>query len=94
MKKLTALLLAVLLAFSLFACKGASSDTTTASGDKKVYNVVSLVNGNLGDKSFFDSAESGLKSLQDAGRITYKTIEMGATDADQPMWQETLYEVN
>ncbi len=54
---------------------------------------MSLVNGNLGDKSFFDSAESGLKSLQDAGRITYKTIEMGATDADQPMWQETLYEV-
>jgi basic membrane protein A len=61
--------------------------------EAKVYNVVSLVNGNLGDKSFFDSAESGLKALQDAGRITYKTIEMGGTDADQPKWLETLYEV-
>jgi len=61
--------------------------------EAKVYNVVSLVNGNLGDKSFFDSAESGLKALQDAGRITYKTIEMGGTDEDQPKWLETLYEV-
>ncbi len=59
----------------------------------KVYNVVSLVNGNLGDKSFFDSAESGLKQLADAGRITYKTIEMGGTDEDQPKWLETLNEV-
>jgi len=64
-----------------------------AATESKVYNVVSLVNGNLGDKSFFDSAEAGLKSLQDADRITYKTIEMGGTDEDQPKWLETLYEV-
>ena len=44
-------------------------------------------------ESFFDSAEAGLKALQDAGRITYKTIEMGGTDEDQPKWLETLYEV-
>ena len=75
------------------ATSAPAPEETAATAEKKVYNVVSLVNGNLGDKSFFDSAESGLKSLQDAGRITYKTIEMGATDADQPMWQETLYEV-
>ncbi len=92
MKKMVAILLTVLVAFSMFACKTAT-DATAAAGDKKVYNVVSLVNGNLGDKSFFDSAESGLKALQDAGRITYKTIEMGGTDADQPKWLETLYEV-
>jgi len=92
MKKLVAILLTVLVAFSMFACKTAT-DATAAAGDKKIYNVVSLVNGNLGDKSFFDSAESGLKALQDAGRITYKTIEMGGTDADQPKWSETLYEV-
>ena len=70
----------------------AAADETAAT-EAKVYNVVSLVNGNLGDKSFFDSAESGLKALQDAGRITYKTIEMGGTDEDQPKWLETLYEV-
>ncbi len=67
--------------------------TEAPAAEAKVYNVVSLVNGNLGDKSFFDSAESGLKALQDAGRITYKTIEMGGTDEDQPKWLETLYEV-
>ena len=93
MKKLVAILLTLLVAFSMFACKTTGTDATANAGDKKVYNVVSLVNGNLGDKSFFDSAESGLKALQDAGRITYKTIEMGATDADQPMWRETLFEV-
>jgi len=67
--------------------------TEAPAAEAKVYSVVSLVNGNLGDKSFFDSAESGLKALQDAGRITYKTIEMGGTDEDQPKWSETLYEV-
>ena len=93
MKKLVAILLTLLVAFSMFACKTAGTDAAANAGDKKVYNVVSLVNGNLGDKSFFESAESGLKALQDAGRITYKTIEMGGTDADQPKWLETLYEV-
>ncbi len=98
MKKFWAILLAVLLLTTLLvACK---ADTTPAddSGktgtDAKVYNVVNLVNGNLGDKSFFDSAEAGLKELADAGRITYKTIEMGGTDEDQPKWKDTLYEVS
>lgn len=113
MKKLVAILLTVLLAFSMFACKATTEEAATTEAaategtateaateataseetSAKVYNVVSLVNGNLGDKSFFDSAEAGLKALQDAGRITYKTIEMGGTDEDQPKWLETLYEV-
>ncbi len=56
-------------------------------------NVAYLVNGNLGDKSFFDSAKSGLDQLEADGRITLNTIEMGGTDADQPKWLSTLYEV-
>ncbi len=96
MKKLIALMLALVLAVAAFGCNNApanddGNDNKDGNGD--VYNVVSLVNGNLGDKSFFDSAEAGLKALQDAGRITYKTIEMGGTDEDQPKWLETLYEV-
>ena len=75
------------------ATEAAAEPATEEAAEAKVYNVVSLVNGNLGDKSFFDSAETGLKALQDAGRITYKTIEMGGTDEDQPKWLETLYEV-
>ena len=60
----------------------------------KVYNVCNLVNGNLGDKSFFDSAEAGLKELQDAGRIKYNTIEMGGSTEDQTKWQSYLEEVS
>ena len=94
MKKIVVLLLVALLALSFVGCKTTAEPAATgAAAAGKVYNVANLVNGNLGDKSFFDSAESGLKTLQDAGRITYKTIEMGATDADQPKWLETLYEV-
>ncbi len=64
---------------------------TGSSGPLKVANVV---NGNLGDKSFFDSCEAGLKKLQDDGIITYKTFELGATDADQPKWVSTLDELS
>ena len=85
MKKILALALALMLTVGLLG---------VASAEQKVYNVANLVNGNLGDKSFFDSAEDGLKRLADAGRITYKTIEMGGTDEDQPKWLETLYEVS
>ena len=62
--------------------------------DGKVYNVCNLVNGNLGDKSFFDSAEAGLQALKAAGRIEYTTIEMGGLEEDQPTWLSTLYDVS
>lgn len=68
--------------------------TEEAPAKKEAYNVVYLVNGNLGDKSFFDSAMAGLKELEDAGRITLTTIEMGGLAEDQPKWLETLYEVS
>lgn len=62
--------------------------------DAKVYNVAYVVNGNLGDKSFFDSAEAGLAALAEAGRIDYTTIELGGLDEDQPKWLSTLYDVS
>lgn len=92
MKKLLALLLALVMVASLFAgC--AKTENNEPTGEKKVYKVCNLVNGNLGDKSFFDSAESGLAALKEAGRIEYTTIEMGGTDEDQPAWLSNLYEV-
>lgn len=93
MKKIVAMLLCLVMVLAMVACTSAPAEQQGDKDGKKVYNVVSLVNGNLGDKSFFDSAESGLKALADAGRITYKTIEMGGTDQDQPKWLETLKEV-
>jgi basic membrane protein A len=110
MKRYLAILLAALMVVTILAgCGGTttSSSSEAASGstggdstaseaapETKVYNVVNLVNGNLGDKSFFDSCESGLAELQAAGRITYTTIEMGGTDADQPTWKTTLEDVS
>ncbi len=97
MKKLMALLLALTLALGLLcACAANPTESTDPSGEKpaKVYKVCNLVNGNLGDKSFYDSAQSGLDALKAAGRIESTTIEMGGTDADQPKWLSTLYEVS
>ena len=124
MKKIIALLLALVMVFSLVACASkaetpatetkteeTATETTTeekteepaaeeekaeepAAEEGKVYNVAYLVNGNLGDKSFFDSAEAGLAQLKADGRIDYVTIEMGGTDEDQPTWLSTLYDVS
>ena len=101
MKKFAALLLALVMVLSLAACgeknppAGSASASGSTGGDEaKVYNVVYLVNGNLGDKSFFDSAEAGLAQLKADGRIEYRTIEMGGLDEDKPKWKDTLYEVS
>ena len=124
MKKILALLLVLVMVFSLVACASktetpatetkteeTATETTTeekteepaaeeekteepADEEGKVYNVAYLVNGNLGDKSFFDSAEAGLAQLKADGRIDYVTIEMGGTDEDQPTWLSTLYDVS
>ena len=104
MKKLFALALALSMALSLAACGGSSAPAASggsaapagSAGNEggKVYNVCNLVNGNLGDKSFFDSAEAGLEQLRDAGRITLNTIQMGGADEDQPAWLSNLYEVS
>ena len=97
MKKFLLFMLVAIMAVSMVGCGQTPAEPAApaepAEPVGKVYNVVNLVNGNLGDKSFFDAAESGLKELADAGRITYKSIEMGGTDQDQPKWLETLNEV-
>lgn len=70
----------------------AGGDAGNAAGT--VLNVANIVNGNLGDKSFFDSCEAGLAKLQSDGLITYTTFQLGATDADQPKWIATLDELS
>ena len=68
--------------------------TLSAAAFADTYTVAYLINGNLGDKSFFDSAESGLEKLAADGRIEFTAIEMGGTDEDQPTWLSTLYDVS
>lgn len=96
MKKFISVLIASVMVVAMAA--GCSSSSKPAEqpteSEGTVYNVCNLVNGNLGDKSFFDSAEAGLKALADAGRITYTTIEMGGSTEDQAKWQSYLEEVS
>ena len=87
MKKLLAFILVLSMVFAVAAVSAVAEE-------KKVYNVAYLVNGNLGDKSFFDSAHSGIVELVKAGRINCETIEMGGTDEDKPRWLATLYDVS
>ena len=76
MKKLLALVLAGVMAFSLVACGGGSEGGEgEAAGDEKL-NVI-LVCSQLGDKSFNDSADAGLKELKEEGLINYKARECG-----------------
>ena len=109
-KYLSIFLAALMVATMMAGCGGGNGGSsapapTTPAGDggstsapapegTKVWKVANIVNGNLGDKSFFDSCEAGLKKLQDDGLITYKTFELGATDADQPKWVSTLDELS
>lgn len=75
MKKLLALVLAGVMAFSLVACGGGEEGGDVEAGDEKL-NVI-LVCSQLGDKSFNDSADAGLKALKDEGLINYKALEFG-----------------
>ena len=81
MKKWLSLLLASVLAVSMLAGCGGGSDAPAAddgdaAGDEggKVYKVCNLVNGNLGDKSFFDSAEAGLQELLARGLLAEEDV--------------------
>lgn len=78
MKKLLALVLAGVMAFSLVACGGGSEGGEEAGDDK--LDVI-LVCSQLGDKSFNDSADAGLKELVAEGIINYKALEFGTDNS-------------
>lgn len=59
--------------------------------DTSDYKAVCLLNGNLGDKSFFDSANNGMKMIEDELGIETKVIEMGF---DNTKWGPALLEVS
>jgi basic membrane protein A len=88
MKKALSLLLVVVMVFSLTAC-------TQQPGAKEgeTYKAALLLNGTLGDKSFFDSAHDGLVRLRDelgSDVFDFDVEQMGATAADEPKWAPTL----
>lgn len=96
MKKIVSLLVALvmMLSLGLVGCgktddKNNGGSGNTASGDK--LKVVTLINGNLGDKSFFDSAANGMKLIEEKLGYETKVIEMGF---DKTKWEPTLQDVS
>lgn len=101
LRKLMALGMAGVMAFSLAACGGGGSEEPAAdngnaaeadggeeaaAGD--VNKSIAYIVGNLGDKSFNDSGETGMVKLREAG-WDCKTIEAGdETKADK--WEDTM----
>jgi len=98
MKRILSLLLVVMMIFSLTACaqepaKTPDNGQTPTAEPSKPYKAALLLNGTLGDKSFFDSANFGLQKLKDelgAEKFDYEVEQMGATAADEPKWEPTL----
>lgn len=100
MKRKLLLVLSVLLIFSmvLVACKKEEAPVEEAAPEEAAVEeeaapeeeplkVVHLVNGVLGDKSFFDSAERGVRRAEEEFNITVKTIESGI---DPARWETAL----
>ncbi|UCF99584.1 MAG: BMP family ABC transporter substrate-binding protein [Spirochaetaceae bacterium] len=88
MKKGLYVLLVVILSLSvlgLAACKK-KEEEPTAKGEEKI-RVALYVNGTLGDKAFFDSADRGMKQAEEEFGIYTKTIE---GSYDQANWEPDL----
>ncbi len=86
------LLLGVLLmlGLALAACGGQESAATeggAAEGSEEPLKVVLLINGVLGDKSFFDSAARGIRRAEKDFNIKAKIIEAGV---DPARWEAAL----
>ena len=79
MRKLSFLLVVLLVFLTAFA---ASAQDTL--------RVVSVINGTLGDKSFFDSAQRGMDAIADEYDIEIDTVELGIDPAN---WEPGLLDV-
>ena len=80
MKKIIALLLALVMVLALCACGNSGS----ASGDKTVVGLV--VAGAFGDRSFYDSSKEGVDKLaSEFSNVEVKTIECNNENHDAQM---------
>jgi basic membrane protein A and related proteins len=82
------------LALALTGCSSSSSTgspSASASGGSGKLSVVSVINGTLGDASFFDSAETGMTKLKAEGHKT-QTIQSDANN--QTSWKQNTESVS
>lgn len=87
--------LAVALSAAMAVSMGVSVVPVMAEDGGEPYKAALLLNGTLGDKSFYDSANAGLTALQEElgeDKFTFKVEQMGATAADEAKWEPTIYD--
>ncbi|WP_320128532.1 BMP family ABC transporter substrate-binding protein [uncultured Sphaerochaeta sp.] len=81
MKKITVWFCVLVLCIVNVTFAGGSKEPQTASKADDSFKALYLVNGNLGDKGFYDSAASGFYTLRDEDKATIKIVEMGRNEA-------------
>ncbi len=89
-RRIIATLCMLVMVLSLAACggKGGTSDGTTAENSGKPLKVALLLNGTLGDKSFFDSANHGMEMAKEKlTNVETKVVEM---TYDDTKWEPAL----
>lgn len=89
MKKILVLLMCMLMVTGMLFAGGEAEEAA----DSDVTKVALLLNGVLGDKSFFDSADNGMKMLKEeyGDKIEVRTIEMSY---DETKWEPTLLDIS
>ncbi len=89
---ITSTVLTTVVALTLAACGGGSSSDEASADGSKTINISAPLSGQLGDKSFMDSANEGLQSAAKDFGVKVKVIEAGADDA--PAWERNLTEAS
>ena len=89
MKKLFALLLCLCMVFALVSCNETEGEGEGNGETSDVLKIACLINGNLGDLSFFDSANNGMVMLKDelGDAVDISVIEMSY---DNTKWEPAL----
>lgn len=82
LKKVIALFLAVAMSITLFSGCSTPAKVEAPAGKKKL-NVVLILNGNLGDKSFADLANAGLQRAKTELGVNVKIVELGGDATKQ-----------
>ncbi|NLL73916.1 MAG: BMP family ABC transporter substrate-binding protein [Clostridiales bacterium] len=89
-KIVTILLTLVMITALVSGCSKKQNNNNTDDGND-LPKVAVLLNGNLGDKSFFDSANNGATLMREELGLDVNVVEMGF---DNTIWETTLYETS
>lgn len=92
-KRITAAIMAAAMLITATGCAGKESAAQSETG--KPYKAALLINGTLGDKSFFDSANDGLERLKEelgADKFDFKAEQMGGGSSSESNWEPILYD--